>query len=167
MPVKSIRLAPLLVLALLTAPSALAAQKSDPQPCPSSPSDQTQIVDTINGLFAAAQIDDLAKFHNLTDPAFYAYDNGKRFDGDALMDLIRGYHTQGYVFVWTVNDPVVHIACNTAWVTYVNRGSITLSGVTTPMQWLESDVLQKESGTWRILFLHSTRVPQSQPQQQK
>jgi hypothetical protein len=151
-----VRTVPLL-LALLLSSSAFATET---QPCQVSAADQTQIIDTVNSMFSAAQTDDLTKFHNIADPTFYAYDNGKRFDGDALLNLIRDYHTKGYVFVWTVNDPQVHIDCNLAWVTYVNRGSITdPSHTTTPMQWLESVILEKESGNWRILFVHSTRVP--------
>jgi hypothetical protein len=33
-----------------------------------------------------------------------------------------------------------------------------------PQQWLESAFLQKEEGTWKIVFMHSTRVP-SPPQE--
>jgi len=162
---KLARLAPLLLLTAFLTNPARAAYASG-QPCTASAADQTHILNTIDAMFAAAQIDDLTKFRNLADPAFYAYDNGKRFDGDALLNLIRDYHAKGYVFVWTVNHPEVHIDCNTAWVTYVNRGSITdPSTRTTPMQWLESVILRKESGNWRILFLHSTRVPQPPPPQ--
>ncbi len=166
---KLARIAPLLLAAVLLTCSARAyavrVSGQSAQPCTASAADQPQVLGTIDAMFSAAQIDDLTKFHNLADPDFYAYDNGRRFDGDALMNLVRDQHAKGYIYVWTVNDPAVHIDCNTAWVTYVNRGSITdPSGKTTPMQWLESLILRKESGNWRILFLHSTRVPQPPPQ---
>ncbi len=41
---------------------------------------------------------DLGKFHAVTTADFYAYDNGMRFDGDALMQAIQKQHAAGYVY---------------------------------------------------------------------
>lgn len=45
---------------------------------------------------------------------------------------------------------------DTAWIAYVNQGSIADSSGTVDQQWLESAFLQKQEGTWKIVFLHST-----------
>jgi hypothetical protein len=58
----------------------------------SAASDTTQIVDTVKALFAAASTDDLAKFDSLVTPGFYMYDAGARFNGDAIMALIKADH---------------------------------------------------------------------------
>jgi ketosteroid isomerase-like protein len=110
-------------------------------------------------MFAAAAADDLARFRAVTTPDFYAFDGGGRFIGDALMDLIKSAHAAGKVYVWTVNEPEVRIQGDVAWITYVNRGSIKDASGTKDLSWLESAVLRKENGTWRIQFFHSTRVP--------
>jgi ketosteroid isomerase-like protein len=62
------------------------------------------------------------------------------------------------VYVWTVNEPDVHISGDFAWIAYVNRGSIKDASGTENVTWLESAVLQKEKDAWRIRFLHSTRA---------
>ena len=128
-------------------------------PCASSPADEAQVVAALRAMYTAATADDLDRFHAVAAADFYAYDNGKRFDGDALMALIKTLHTQGNVFVWQVNDPEVHIDCDMAWITYVNRGSLRTATQHQPLTWLESAVLQRQSGVWRIQFFHSTRVP--------
>ncbi|MEI9985705.1 MAG: hypothetical protein WDN69_22500 [Aliidongia sp.] len=61
-------------------------------------------------------------------PGYPMYDGGMRFDGD------------------------------TAWVAYVNRGSVTDSHGTRPQSWLESAFLRKRGGAWKIAFLHSTHA---------
>ena len=66
---------------------------------------------------------------------------GKRFDGDALMELIKTAHAAGKVYVWNVTEPEVHIEGDIAWITYVNRGSIQDASGTKSMNWLESAVL--------------------------
>jgi ketosteroid isomerase-like protein len=134
---------------------AAAADQSGP-----SAADQVQVTEAVRSFFAAAATDDLAKFRAVTTPDFYAFDAGGRFTSDALMDLIKGAHAAGKVYVWTVNEPEVRISGDIAWITYVNRGSIKDASGTKEVTWLESAVLQKEKGTWRIRFFHSTRAPE-------
>jgi ketosteroid isomerase-like protein len=144
------------ISALLT--STIAAAAADQSRPPTA--DQVQVTEAIRSLFAAATADDLDKLHTITAPDFYAFDAGGRFTGDALMDLIKAAHAAGKVYVWTVNEPEVHISGDIAWITYVNHGSIKDASGTKDVTWLESAVLQKERGIWRIHFFHSTRAPE-------
>ena len=121
--------------------------------------DQEKVIEAVRSMYAALTADDLDKFRAVTAPDFYAFDLGKRFTGDALMDLIKTAHAAGKVYVWTVNEPEVHIAGDIAWLTYVNRGSVTDASGKKDLSWLESAVLRKDKGVWRIHFFHSTRVP--------
>ena len=137
---------------------AIGATAAD-QPGPSAP-DQAQVIEAIRLFFAAATADDLDKLHAVTTPDFYAFDAGGRFTRDPLMEMIKAAHAAGKVYVWTVNEPEVHISGDIAWITYVNRGSIKDTSGTKDVAWLESAVLRKEKGIWRIEFFHSTRVPE-------
>ena len=128
------------------------------QPGPAA--DQTQVTEAIRSFFAAATTDDLDRLHAVTAPDFYAFDAGGRFTRDALMDLIKAAHAAGKVYVWNVNEPEVHISGDIAWITYVNHGSIRDASGTKDVTWLESAILQKAKGTWRIHFFHSTRAPE-------
>ena len=141
---------------------ATAAVAADSVACPASaPDDEAQVVQALETMYVAATNDDLARFHSVAAPDFYAYDGGKRFEGDAIMAMVKNVHAAGNVYVWKVTDPEVHITCGVAWVTYVNRGSVQNASGKTNLTWLESAVVQNEKGQWRIRFLHSTRVPQS------
>jgi ketosteroid isomerase-like protein len=126
---------------------------------PTATSDKAQVVETMRSLFASLAADDIPKLHTIIAPDFYAFDAGARFTGDALIDLIKKAHAAGKVYVWTVNEPEVHIDGETAWITYLNRGSIKDSSETKNVSWLESAILRQEGGNWRIQFLHSTRMP--------
>lgn len=121
--------------------------------------DQEQIVDTVSTIFAAARADDVAKFDSVIAPGFYIFDGGARFNGDSIMDLIKAQHAAGKRYEWNVTEPDVHISGNTAWIAYINKGSITDASGAVNQQWLESAVLEKQRGFWKILFMHSTRVP--------
>jgi ketosteroid isomerase-like protein len=117
------------------------------------------VVAAIRTMYAAAATDDLARFHSVAAVDFYSFDGGQRFAGDTLMEFIRSRHAQGVVYVWTVTEPVVHVDGDMAWITYVNRGSVTDASGTKNVTWLESAVLARQEGRWRIRFFHSTRVP--------
>jgi ketosteroid isomerase-like protein len=121
--------------------------------------DRAKVMEAMRSMYAAAANDDLARFRSVTAQDFYAFDNGKRFTGGELMDFVKSMHAAGKVYVWDVTGPEVHIDGNTAWITYVNKGSIQDGSGTANLSWLESAVLRKEDGSWRIQFLHSTRVP--------
>ena len=152
------RIAPL--AAILTAATLLPASAAAiTSLCIGTPADRHQILNAIDTMYAAAATDDLGKFHTVTSPSFYAFDNGKRFDGDALMDTVKAFHASGKVFVWKATDQQLQATCDFAWVTYTNRGSMRDASGTTQLTWLESAVLEKQAGAWRIRFLHSTRVP--------
>ena len=122
-------------------------------------SEQKQVVDTVSTIFSAARADDVAKFDSVIAPGFYIFDAGARFDGDSIMALIKAQHAVGKRYEWNVTEPDVHITGNTAWIAYVNKGSISDASGTVNQNWLESAFLEKQAGNWKIVFMHSTRVP--------
>ena len=129
--------------------------------------DQQQVVDTVSTIFTAARADDLAKFDSVIAPGFYIFDAGARFEGDAIMALIKAQHAAGKRYEWNVTEPDVHISGNTAWIAYVNKGSITDASGTVNQNWLESAFLAKQAGAWKIVFMHSTRVPVAPQENQR
>jgi hypothetical protein len=147
----------LVTVAFAAMTQGLAAQENA---CTVKPGDEAALVDTVRGMYAAATVDDRPKVKSYFAPGFYMFDGGQRFDGDAIMDAIEGYYKQGVKFVWNVTRPDVHIHCNQAWIAYVNEGSILMPGASapTPTKWLESVVLERQDGMWKMVFFHSTRV---------
>jgi len=125
--------------------------------------DEEQIVGTVSTIFTAARADDVAKFDSVIAPSFYIFDGGARFNGDSIMALIKAQHAAGKRYEWNVTEPDVHISGNIAWIAYINKGSIMDASGTANQQWLESAFLEKQAGTWKIVFMHSTRVPMPPP----
>jgi hypothetical protein len=152
---RTVALAACLLFVFAKGYSAMAQQPS---------AEQQKIVDVMNTFIASLHDDDLAKFHSITAPGFYIYDNGARFNGDAILDLIKGLHATGKHFEWSVTEPDVHIINgNAAWIAYVNKGTITNGSTTTNQQWLESAFFEKIAGEWKMMFAHSTRVSAPPP----
>ena len=115
---------------------------------------ETDVPQTLTDLFAVARTDDEAGFRQLIAEDFYAYDNGKRFEGIALFQTLKGLHAAGRRFEWSVTEPRVTVVCDVAFVTYVNKGATGDAKAMQPMTWLESALLRYEQGRWRVAFLH-------------
>jgi hypothetical protein len=130
-------------------------------------SNQKQVVDTVSTIFTAARADDVAKFDSVIASDFYIFDGGARFNGDSIMALIKAQHAAGKGYEWNVTEPDVHISGNTAWIAYVNKGSISDASGSVNQNWLESAFLEKQLGTWKIVFMHSTRVPVATQENQR
>ena len=129
-----------------------------PAPGAESNANEKEVTEAVRSMFAAFAADDFAKFREVAAADFYAFDGGERYKGDELIELIKKAHAGGKEFVWTITEPAVHVEGDVAWITYVNDGSIQDSSGTKKMSWLESAVLRKDNGKWRVQFLHSTRV---------
>jgi hypothetical protein len=119
-----------------------------------------QVADTMSQLLSSMRTEDLDGFEAVTTADFYAYDGGQRFTGRALFELIKQGHAAGKKWQWSVTEPSVHVSCNLAWISYVNRGSVEDASGRQTLAWLESAVLEFDSGQWRIHFVHSTRAAQ-------
>ena len=120
--------------------------------------EQEKVVEAMRLMYVAATNDDMDQFRAVTSPDFYTFDGGKRMTGDELMGFIKDAHAAGKVYVWEVTEPQVYVDGQTAWITYVNRGSLQDATGRKDLTWLESAVLRKDNGTWRIHFFHSTRA---------
>ena len=129
--------------------------------------DQKQIIDTVSTIFSAAGTEDISKLDSVTAPDFYIFANGMRFNGDGLMAAIKALHAAGKRNEEHVTEPDIHITGNTAWIAYVNKGSTTDASGTVNQNWLESAFLEKQAGAWKIVFMHSTRVPIAAQEKQR
>ena len=145
------------LFALVLSIVALDAAAKAPVQCAPAATAQAEVVKTQESLIAALKAEDEAAFKTLIADSFYAYDAGKRLDSAAFVGMIKSVHATGKKYDWSVTEPEVHVQCDWAWMTYVNKGSITDTSGRQEVSWLESAIFHYEGGHWRIQFLHSSR----------
>ena len=59
------------------------------------------------------------------------------------MALIKAQHAAGKRYEWNVTEPDVHISGNTAWIAYVNKGSITDASGAVNQNWFGIGLLRE------------------------
>lgn len=113
----------------------------------------------VRGWFGAFERNDYQGAFALQTPGFYAFDNGQRFDGTVLGELLRAAKASGTRVEWNLGAIDVHAGCDEAWAAWVNKGAAGGPGALAPVTWLESAGLRYQDGHWRMEFLNSGRVP--------
>ena len=117
-----------------------------------------QIEGTIHAFFDALRRDDQTAFQHLTTSRFFAFDAGKRYSGIQLVNLVKDAHARRVELNWSVGPVDTRFACEVAWSTWENVGSAGTPPDVKPLRWLESAVLVREDGAWKIDFFHSQRA---------
>jgi ketosteroid isomerase-like protein len=121
--------------------------------------DRSEVVDALRAFFNALDAGNNTQFMSIVTPHFYSFEGGTRFSGQEIFSFIRAQLAAGRSYRWSVTEADVHVQGNNAWIAYLNKGSITDSSGTIDQKWLESAFLEKQADGWKIVFLHSTRVP--------
>ena len=121
-----------------------------------------EIIAAIERAFAAIGNDDQIQLKEILCEDFHAFENGVPMAGEELLGIMSGYHAEGRRYQWSVNSAQVEVHGDFGAAVYVNRGSVSMPGSEAiPMSWLETVLLRREESRWRLAFLHSTRMPQS------
>lgn len=126
--------------------------------CPAPVNARAEIDRTIHDFFDALRKDDEASFKRLTSGSFYSFDVGKRYEGTELVDVVRNAHAQGVQINWSIGPIDTKLSCDVAWSAWENVGSAGIPPDLQPVRWLESAVIVRENGNWKIDFFHSQRA---------
>ena len=113
---------------------------------------------TVHAFFAALDKEDKAAFQRLTTSSFYSFDVGKRYVGTELLDVVQDAHARGVQLHWSVGPLDTNLGCGVAWSAWENVGSAGIPPDVRPVRWLESAVLVRENGKWKVDFFHSQRA---------
>ena len=129
-----------------------------PSECLPPPQASGEIKRTIDAFFEALRKEDKVEFQRLTTTSFYSFDGGKRYAGTELVDVVRDAHNRGVQLNWSIGSLDTKFRCDVAWSAWENVGSAGVLPTVRPVRWLESAVLVRQNGSWKIDFFHSHRA---------
>jgi ketosteroid isomerase-like protein len=126
--------------------------------CASDPAAEADAAQAVQAFFDALAGDDAAAVARTTTDGFFAYELGRRMSGPELVELIASARRQGRRVEWKLQDMQVRTSCDWASAIWVNRGAAGTAAEMRPVAWLESAVLERVQGRWRVAFLNSQRA---------
>ena len=143
----------ILFVGLLVLPVSVSlAQQSQPE---------TKAVQRVIGnLFDGLSTLDTAKVRQACNANVKILETGKIWTVDSLTTRVLARKALGGNFK-RINEfefLETKVSGNVAWVSYFNQTIITFNEQTRIVNWLESAVLEKKRGQWKIALLHSTEM---------
>lgn len=87
---------------------------------------------------------------------FILLENGEIWTMDTLANKISKPKPEGYLRQNSFDFLETTIDKNRAWVYYKNKADISSKTRNATIKWLESAILRKEKGRWRLELMHST-----------
>lgn len=118
--------------------------------------DQQAIQASVVGFFNGMSLinADTLRYYTTTD--FELLEDGEVWNMDTLISKIMPRKGSNINRVNTFKFITFRIEKNMAWVSYHNTADFTLAEKHRQVRWLESAVLVKNKGRWRMQLLHST-----------
>jgi hypothetical protein len=112
------------------------------------------IVKFFDGLSAV----DAGKLKEFATADFVLLEDGEVWNMDTLVSKIIGQRHSAIIRTNKFRFLKTEQIQNAAWVSYYNTAEFSMNETKRIVRWLESAVLRKEKGTWKIQLLHSTRL---------
>jgi ketosteroid isomerase-like protein len=121
--------------------------------------DEKAIRETVIYFFdALANFDEVGMRSRVTED-FILLEHGERWSIDTLIARVKPMSKHSFKRINVLLFSTVKKTGDIAWTAYDNEARITLDGNERTVRWLESAVLKKEQGKWKLALLHSTRMP--------
>ena len=118
--------------------------------------EKAEVQQVITRFFDALSIANIPQMKAEVSDGFILLENGEIWTIDTLANKISRPKPEGYLrqnsfdFLSTKTDK------NRAYVYYKNKAEISSKTRNATIKWLESAILRKEKGRWRMEFMHST-----------
>lgn len=120
--------------------------------------DEVNIKGTIVGFFNGLSLIniDTMEYYSTTD--FHLLEVGMIWNLDTLINKIMPLKNSNFQRINTFEFIRINQTKKTAWVSYHNSALYSLDGKQRTKKWLESVVVVKRKGRWKIQMMHSTAL---------
>lgn len=120
--------------------------------------EQAKVHQSLTKVFDALANLDLKGIKDYSTADLMVLENGVVWNLDTLARKVENLKGTSFERTNHLDFVKTQIQGNTAWVVYHNAADIIINGEEIHARWLESAVLVKDAGVWKIRLLHSTTL---------
>ncbi|MBD0254388.1 MAG: nuclear transport factor 2 family protein [Cytophagales bacterium] len=142
----------LLAAACLLAALTPAAAQSKPS------AEAAPVQQAIIGVFDGFSALSLEKIMRHCTPDVTILEDGVVWNADSIATNFKRMQGVDFKRVNSFDFLQTEVRGNTAWTSYYNQADVQVNGKPRQVRWLESAVLVKETGGWKVKMLHSTVI---------
>lgn len=111
---------------------------------------------TVTGMFQALADRDLVQLKHYCTEDILLLENGSVWNLDTLVQKVSQNAATDFKRINKIEFIETKISGKIAWTTYNNQAEIASNGKRAVINWLETAILIKEDGRWKIRTLHVT-----------
>ncbi|MFW6010813.1 MAG: nuclear transport factor 2 family protein [Gemmatimonadota bacterium] len=116
-----------------------------------------EVESVMQAFLDALEVEDWPRAREHVSPQFQLLEDGRRMSWSEARAMIE---EAGFERVdWTLSGFETRIADDVAYTTYINHGRFVVEHDTLEVEFLESAVLRRVTGSWRVALLHSSVIP--------
>ena len=119
-------------------------------------SEKAEVQQVITRFFDALSVTNIPQMKAEVSDDFMLLENGEIWTIDTHANKISRPKPEGYLRQNSFDFLSTKIDKNRAYVYYKNKAEISSKTRNATIKWLESAILRKEKGRWRMEFMHST-----------
>ena len=119
-------------------------------------SEKAEVQKVITRFFDALSVTNIPQMKAEVSDDFILLENGEIWTIDTLANKISRPKPEGYLRQNSFDFITTKIDKNRAFVYYKNKAEISSKTRNATVKWLESAILRKEKGRWRMELMHST-----------
>jgi hypothetical protein len=117
--------------------------------------DPEKLKAVLTGYFDGIKTKDFEKMKSLTTRDFILYEDGKVFNNDSLINLIKTFNK--FTARYSFDNVRINVDTRIGNMSYLNHGEFVFNDTAhVTFNWLESAAFQKIGDDWKLQFLHST-----------
>ncbi|MEM7571030.1 MAG: serine hydrolase [Pseudomonadota bacterium] len=124
---------------------------------PTPDASRTAVFETVKGFFSALAASDKAQLMSLLTEDFRLLEDGEIWSAETLFDKITKPEREER---WTLTQPRILVHGDMASIELRNTGAFSSARGRQNYEWVETGVLIKQNGAWRLKSYHSTKLDQ-------
>jgi ketosteroid isomerase-like protein len=118
--------------------------------------DMQNVEKVIRDFYDAASTQNFQGIRDLCTDDFVLFESGQVMNVEDFINFITPF--KGATFTYNFEDVKIDVEGSVAWMRMRCKAKMTMGEQETNFEWLESGVLKKQEGIWKIAFYHSTTV---------
>ena len=149
-----------LVFLLCFAFSCQQAEEVAEEPVVDVAAEKQNVEEALRNFYDAASTHNFQGIRDACTDDFIIFESGQVMNVEDFINFLTSF--EGATMTYNLEDVKIDVEGSVAWLTLRSKANVTMGEQEMNYEWLESAVLKKQEGIWKIAFYHSTIVEPSE-----
>jgi len=118
--------------------------------------EKQNVEEVVRNFYDAASTHNFQGIRDSCTDDFIIFESGQVMNVEDFINFLTSF--EGATMTYNLEEVKIDVEGSVAWLTLRSKAKVTMGEQVMNYEWLESGVLKKQEGIWKIAFYHSTTV---------